>query len=324
MGTAVRLTTAEAYPYNTLMNTTLLASLAPMILMAGLGFFAARLKLLSAQEVNGLKKLVSGILLPFLVFSSLCTLKLDFSALLVMALSMVFQMLLYGLGFLTAPKMGEYGKYHRFIICTSELGMLGYVLFMSLFGTENLGYMTLLDAGQMLFFFCIVMPDLQRTASGRANSPLQALFRSPVLWALFLGLACNLTGLYEAVTDTAAGAVLTSCLDMVTTPVSGIMLFVIGFGISIDKEILKPVLKTSALRLGFNVLLSFAAAAVILWAGADRLYVWAFLLYGVLPSTYLATAYVQEEKLGKHINTVLSLYTLFTLLAAGILYVISR
>lgn len=306
--------------YNAIMSIKLLVTLAPMLLMGGLGALSSHLKLLSADEVNGMKKLVSSILLPFLVFSSLCTLKLDSNTLMLMGLAMLFQVLLYGIGYLTTPFMGAYKKYHRFMIATSEPGMLGYALFMSLFGSENVGYITLLDAGQMLFFFCIVLPDLQRTASGTREPIFRGVLKNTTLWALALGLLANLSGAYDAIMRTGFSEVMESCLNMATAPVSGLMLFVIGYGISIEKKIMLPVVKTMLVRLPANMLLSLGATAVLLLAKVDTMYVWAFLVYGMLPSTFLATAYVKEELLQKHLNTFLSVYTLLTLLGAGVLY----
>lgn len=308
----------------TSMNGTLISTLAPMVLMVGLGYLCRCLKLFTGEEIGGLKKLVSTVLLPFLSFSSLCTLKLDTSVLLCMLLSLLVQIALYGIGFLTTPLMGEYGKYHRFMICSSELGLIGYALFIGLFGTENLGYMTLLDAGQTLFFFCVVLSDLQRTAEGRAGSPVKALMRNPVLWALLLGAVLNLTGLYASMQGTVLGETVDSCISMATAPVTCLMLFSIGYGISIEKKTLVPVLKTGAVRLPVNLLLACLCALTVHLVQGDNLFVWAFLLYGCLPSTFLATAYIKEEKLQKHQSTFLSVYTLFSLGATILLYCLSR
>ena len=291
----------------------------PMALLCLLGNLCKRKSLLSETEVGGLKKLVCSVLLPFLVYEAFSTVDFSSKTLLLLLMAFLMNLIAYFVGGATKGFLKEQSAYHKYLISSTEAGMIGYALFSLLFTSENLRYIAVFDAGQSIFFFGLYLPSLQRESTGKASSIGKTVLTNPVIWGLVLGVTANLTGFAAAMSGTVVGDTISACTAMAAGPVSCIMLFVVGYGISFDKETFRPVLKSSLLRTGVLLPLSLLFAFLIGKLGLDPLYQYGVILFGALPASYLVSAYVTGDKNQRYVNTQLSFYVLYTLLVTIVL-----
>ena len=191
-----------------------------MALLIGLGYLCRRKNTFSPEEIGGLKKLVARVLLPFLVFTSFATVELEVHTLLLPLLSALIFLGAFGMGKLCRTLPGIYGEYHPFVAGSTEAGMVGYGLFAMLFGKESLPYFVIFDAGQSLIFFTVYLPALRRFTEGKGTFQLRSLLKDPLLLSMLLGLAANVTGLWQLLCASPAGSAAEDILAVLSAPVS--------------------------------------------------------------------------------------------------------
>lgn len=299
------------------MLLSLLKVTVPLATVILLGNICRARGTVSAESIAGLKKLVLNVFLPAQVFIAFGSMELTFSALLIPVCSCTVCFFAFFIGKLTEKRLGRFGPWHRFLMSSAEPGMLGYALYGLLYGADGIAPIVLLDSGDAIFLFGFFFTRLMKmgAAEGERKSGWRAAAESPILRMLLLGVILNLTGLFDKLMATQAGPIIEDTFSLLSAPVSCLMIFSVGYGMRIDKEILAPVLKTSFWRLvGFlplGVLLSF----VMTKAGFGREYVNALLLFCCLPASYLISVYLRGDEIQRYGNTELSLHALVSVLA---------
>lgn len=300
------------------MLISLLKVIAPLFTAILLGNICRERQILSSENVEGLKKAVLNVFLPAQVFQSFASMELSLAALLVPAFSCALCFFAFFVGKLTEKRLGKYGPVHRFLMSSSEPGMLGYALYGLLYGSDALGPIVLVDSGLAIFFFSFFFPRLMKLGEegGKQKSVLRAASESPILRMLVLAVILNVTGLADKLMATGFGPVVTETLDLLSSPVSCLMLFSVGYGMRIDRSILKPVLQTSFWRLAGFVPLGVVFCFILTKAGFGREYINALLLFSSLPASYLVSAYLRGSDMQRYGNTELSLHALISVAAA--------
>lgn len=299
------------------MLISLLKVIAPLFTVILLGNICRQRNTISPESVEGLKKLVLNVFLPAQVLHAFASMELSIGTLLIPASSCALCFFAFFVGKLTEKRLGKYGPYHRFLMSSSEPGMLGYALYGLLYGQEGIAPIVLADSGLAVFFFSFFLPRLMKlSAEDEKKSAWKAAAESPILRMLVLALILNLTGLYGRLMQTEAGDIVSGTLELVSAPVSCLMLFSVGYGMRIDREILRPVLKTSFWRLVGFLPLGAVFCILLTKAGFGREYINALLLFCCLPASYLISAYLQGDEMQRYGNTELSLHALVSVLAA--------
>lgn len=299
------------------MLLSLLKVTVPLLTVILLGNICRIRNTVSAESIEGIKKLVLNVFLPAQVFMAFASMELTLGTLLVPACSCTLCFFAYFVGKLTEKRLGRFGPVHRFLMSSSEPGMLGYALYGLLYGTDGIAPIVLVDSGLAIFFFGFFFTRLMKlgTEEGEQKNGWRAAAESPILRMILLGLIMNLTGLFDKLMATQAGGIVETTFSLLTAPVSCLMIFSVGYGMRIDKKIMEPVLKTSFWRLvGFiplGVLLSF----VLTRAGFGKEYANALLLFCCLPASYLISAYLRGDEMQRYGNTELSLHALVSVAA---------
>lgn len=300
------------------MLISLLKVIVPLFTVILLGNLCRIRNTVSAQSIEGMKKLVLNVFLPAQVFLAFTSMELTLSTLLIPASSCALCFFAFFVGTLTEKRLGKYGPWHRFLMSSSEPGMLGYALFALLYGQDGLAPIVLVDSGLAIFFFSFFLPRLMKmnAEEGERKSGWQAAAESPILRMLLLGVILNLTGLYDKLMATQAGAMVTDTLSLLAAPVSCLMLFSVGYGMRIGREILRPVIKTSFWRLVAFLPFCTLLCLLLRKAGFGQEYLNALILFSCLPASYLISAYLKGDEMQRYGNTELSLHALVSVLAA--------
>lgn len=300
------------------MLISLLKVIVPLFTAILLGNICRDRNILSTEHVDGLKKIVLNVFLPAQVLQAFASMELSAATLLVPACSCALCFFAFFVGKLTEKRLGAYGPCHRFLMSSSEPGMLGYALYGLLYGSDAIAPIVLADSGLAIFFFSFFFPRLMRFGSeeGEQKSALRAASESPILRMLVLAVILNVTGLADKLMATELGPVVTDTLALLSSPVSCLMLFSVGYGMRIDKSILKPVLKTSFWRLVGFLPLGAVFCLLLTKAGFGREYINALLLFCCLPASYLISAYLRGSELQRYGNTELSFHALISVAAA--------
>ena len=124
---------------------------------------------------------------------------------------------------------------------------MAYPLYASLRGSENLSQIALLDITGVLFGFGVYMSLLSLMESGKAPSMKQIVtgaLHMPVFVAAMLGIAVGVTGLSQWLLRTDADILYTETISMIISPLSAMILVVVGYSIVPKKEMFRPCLQT--------------------------------------------------------------------------------
>ncbi|HKL59923.1 MAG TPA: permease, partial [Sphaerochaeta sp.] len=223
-------------------------SILPILLLFVLGFILQKSKSFSEPTIAGIKRIVSDLALPALMFQAFSTLEIEGSYLILVVTIFFVCLLMVLLGKALAKPLGMKSPYFPLMMGGFEMGMLGYALFISVYGIEHLGKLALVDLGQVLFVFFVLMALLIKERDGVHNTKvlLRQFLTSPVIIAICAGILVSLFGksLEPNALFTALGEFI-ALLANLTVPLIAIS---IGYGIHIKGEGLAKAFKTILVR----------------------------------------------------------------------------
>ncbi len=289
----------------------------PVILMLVLGTFLKSKNMIGSECVSGIKNIIANIMLPVVLFNAISTAEFTGNDIkLVVGIYGVFTVILV-LGFLIRPLFGTYGRFAPFLCVSCETGMLGYPLYMTLYGQEGLSTIVRVDLANILFAFTIFLFAIKAAANGNVDKKRMAWdsLHSPIVIAVILGLVMSVTGLGGMLTASSVFPVYSSVVDMVTGPLTALVLITVGYDLALDKSVMVSVAKVSLAR----ILLNGCGLAAIFFLfrsfWSDRGLLAAVVLMFCLPGQFITPVYVSEEEQRKFVSTQISLYTLISIVA---------
>ncbi len=295
----------------------------PILVMIALGYACRRMRIISGDGVLGIKKLVTDILLPVVMFHAMSTVSysLDSLAVFLVILGCTGLELLIGF-FIVKRFMGEYRTFTPFLIAGSEVGMLGYALFILLAGEKNIRYLASLDLGNALFLNTVSIALLV-VASGKKTSvkdTARQLLKVPAFAGTVLGVLAGVSGVSSVLAVGPAGGIYTSLVGFLTAPVSALVLFCVGYELTMDVSILKPAVKAVGFRIVLSACMLFLVYQIIFSRGSpDPVYIMALVLFFALPPSMIIPMYTKKDSDNQFTSTALSLYLIVTITVFAVL-----
>jgi hypothetical protein len=215
--------------------------------------------------------------------------------------------------------VGIKSPYFAFLLAGFEMGMLGYALFTSVFGLENIDKIALMDLGQVLFVFFVLMTLLLKTKgeAGSGREIARLFITSPVIISIFAGIAVGLVNSAVPIFENRVwGTVerIATLIGSVTTPAIGI---VIGYELHFSGKGLWKAAKTILIRKALLVAVALLLNRFLVRGllGLSEIYEIALLTMFVLPPPFVIPVFMDEsdkENAAYTANT-LSLSTLFSI-----------
>ncbi|MBR3356500.1 MAG: hypothetical protein IKG46_01540 [Solobacterium sp.] len=298
----------------------ILKTVMPVIIMLALGKIFAIKKIISAETVTGIKGLISGALLPVVIFNALLAMQFSMRSL---SLSLLVYVLYTIALFLVLKFISPRLKYRMsgFLMLGAEGGMMGYALYTSLFGSEALATLMEVDLGNILFAFTffIVLIKMANSDEKDTKKVIVDSLKTPLVSVVAIALVLNVMGIGKWLMSSQIGSLYTAVINMVTSPVSALILMSVGYELELDPALLKDVGTVSIIRLLINALITL----VLLTTGrfliiSDQLMT-AVLLYAILPPQFITPIFIKNTKESSFAATVLSFYTLITIVGFVIL-----
>lgn len=291
----------------------MLKALFPVLGMMLIGMFCRKSGLISSRGIEDLKTLMTRIILPVAVFNALATAEYSPQLFGLVGLMLVFMILPFLLGYPLKRLIPQpYSRYTPFMVAVYEGGMMAYPLYASLCGSENLSQIALLDIAGVLFGFGVYMSLLALMENGKAPTLKEIVtgaLRMPAFVAAMLGIAVGVSGLGQWLLGTGAGVLYTETIGMMTSPLSAMILVVVGYSIVPKKKMLLPCLKTIALRAVLQaVMILGMILAVHRFIGANRVLDLAIITYMSAPATFSMQAFVKDPDASAYVSTTNALY----------------
>ena len=287
--------------------------LLPIAVMIGVGAWCRGSGFLTDAGIENIKKLVTKIVLPAAIFHALSTADYSAKTAVVVALVFAVELLTFGVGFLLRRFLPEaYGKYIPFMVCLYEGGMIAYPLYANLCGSENLSKMAMLDIPGLLFGFSVYMGLLEEMETGTkpsAKNLLRDALRNPAFIASAAGVIFGLCGITKALIGSPFGAAYLSAQQLLTAPMTAMILLVVGYSLKPDITDWKPCLQTILLRL----LVQAGAIGITVFGlkrlvPGDELLILAVIIYMSAPATFSMQSFLKSRQASAYAAAVGSIY----------------
>ena len=297
------------------MYLSIIQMVLPVLTMFLLGWLCNRKHIFDQQGLAGIKSLVSGVLLPVVLFNAFFT--AEYSSRIALTFAVVYGSCALGLGtgFLLRRFVKPYGKFLPFLVTNFEGGMMGYALYGLLYPGQTHVF-AMADIGQTLAAFTVYLTVLQAVGSGKADprSIAKNAVRNPVLIAILLGVILGATGVGRRVLDSSVGSIVSDTLSFVAAPVSGLILVIVGYELSFSRAMMKPVMLTVLLRLLVTAaLLGIGSLIVFSVIPFEKQLFTALLLAWSLPAPFIIPLFADVTGHEKYISTTLSVQTVVSL-----------
>lgn len=303
-------------------------TLVPVFTMIFLGFLANRKQWLNAEHTKGAKSLVFDILFPILIFNILFTTKLPNGALSLLAYVTAAFILCYGVGKLAANWVGkEYSVVTPFMLVTCEGGNVALPLYLTLVSAVYASNTVTFDiSGTIIAFIAVPIMVAKKTASGgQAKDIIKAIVTNPFIIAVFLGLVLNLSGFYSWFSQSIFMEVYSETVSMITNPIVGIILFTIGYEMTVSKDSLAPLAKLVVLRV---VLYTVVIAGFFILFPAmmqQREFMLAVILYFMCPTGFALPMQLSplctDKKQEAFMSSFISVFMIITLIVYTVLVI---
>lgn len=288
----------------------------PVLLMILIGFSCRKFKIISEEGINGLKILATDFMLPVLLFHTLATTVYTRQTALTIGVMFLHLCLAFVLGMIGRKRFPALGVFLPFIVSTFEGGMLGYPLYMVLFGEAQLSNIATLDIANTIFTFTIYLAFLTSQVNGSfaLKDMARNVLHSKVFWGVLLGIILGTTGVFNAFLNTAIGQTYDACQQMLTSAISAIILIVVGYGLSFQKSVLAQCMRGIFARMVISAALLCLTMFLLRPVMNAPEKIAALILYTFLPPTFVVPTYAKTERETQLLSTTISLYCVFTVL----------
>ncbi|WP_216664424.1 MULTISPECIES: AEC family transporter [unclassified Oceanispirochaeta] len=294
-----------------MINTIL--SILPVLLFFILGFILKQKNFLKAGSSADIKKIVSNLALPALLFQAFASIELEYRFLFLIILIFLLCTAMLFIGRLSAGILNIKSPYWTYMMGGFEMGMMGYALFLSIYGSEHLSKIALMDLGQVLFVFFVLMALLirEREGSSSAAELLKSFISSPVILAIFAGLLTSF--LKTVITPNALTDSLGEFLKLLGNLTVPLISLMIGYELRFKKKGMALALKTIAVRKFFLLILALLMNRFFIrgFLNLDKIYEMALLTMFMLPPPFVISIYMKQEDRENldYVNNTLSLST---------------
>jgi hypothetical protein len=297
----------------------------PVILLLLLGYWLGRRNFLSPATINELKKLVVNVTLPAALYLTFARVSLEPRLLVIPVVIFTACLIVFLASRRWSPDTWAERRYFPYLMTGFEAGMLGYAIFGTVYGQENLYKFGFVDLGQVTFVFFILVPALQREIGGvqRFADTLKSFFRTPVILAILGGVLLNQSGVYSLISGQAWYGSLETTLRLLGGMTTPLVALIIGSELRLQPGGLSKPVRTAFLRLLVWVPagLIFSLAVVGPLLGLDQTYQAAVMTMAILPPPFVIPLFMKnagDDETVYVVNT-LSLFTVITLVAFMIL-----
>ena len=232
-----------------------ISTIFPVFFILFLGIHASKKGWINHEQNNGLKTIALDILFPFLIYHIVATSVLDRNIVLEIVYLIAVWILVYFLGKMVCRMLPEnIREISPFLLLTSEGGAVALPLYLSIVGTSYILNLIPFDLAGILINFIFVPTVLQirRKEELKLLPLVKKVISAPFVIAAMLAVITNLTGLQRLLSQSSAfGPIYENTMNAIIAPVSGLILFSLGYSIRLKKGYLSSLFKLAVIRLIF-------------------------------------------------------------------------
>ncbi len=303
-------------------------SLLSIAILMIVGYVLAKRGWLGEPAIEGLKKLITNLTLPLLLFQAFLQLRPDGRNIL-LAAGVFTACAAMGLaGALIARVVHTPRPETRLLFQGFEAGMLGYALYAGYHGSEHLPAFAALDLGQVLYVFTVLMAQMSLGAGagskkerGVPNFPWRDIARSKVLWAIGGGILLSLLApafsKALAVTNGTTSAIFDTIGGLTTPLVCLVIGASLSAGIVVDKYLIRVVAARAVVAASMGLVFAYMIVPAL---GFSDWHARAAMMLFVLPPPFVIPVYYRGNE--RFVGSVLTLFTLVSVVLIAVLAIV--
>lgn len=275
------------------------SKIVPILLLIMLGMMLSKFRVIRQESIDDFKKIVVSISLPALLYNAFSTTKFETQYLILIV--SVFSICIFMLycGFLFARFFRVTNKYIPLMFSGFEAGMMGYALFLALFGAEKMYAFAIIDLGQVLFVFFVLTTILKKRdgESSTLQSTILSFIKSPVIIAIFSGIFFSLTGLNAYLETNYIGKTVHEVLSILSNLNVPLICLIIGFELKLTKNQFLGSLKIVLVRMSLSLLAAFIVHSIVIkkLTHFDSIFSVALFAMFVLPSPFVIPVFMNTK-----------------------------
>lgn len=300
----------------------------PVLLLIGLGALLRRLGFISEAAIHGFKQFVVNITLPAALFLAFAGVGLEGRHLVIVAIIFLLCLLALWASGRRRPLLGVSSDYLPPLMTGFEAGMMGYAIYGAVFGADNIFQFAVIDLGQVLFVFFVLVPYVQRLGTGPTPflNTVRSFLGTPVILSILLGIVVNQTGLMALAGASPLSAAAFETLRLLAAATTPLITIVIGYEVSLNFQDMAAPLRTVGLRLIYWIPVGLLFNWLIvgtLFPGNRALQAAAMTMF-VLPPPFVIPIFMSNATVDDqtYVVNTLSLATVITLVAFTVVSVI--
>lgn len=304
------------------MVTQILEMVLPVLALLLIGWYCNKKQIFSMDGLQGLKAIVSDICLPVVLFNAFFTAEYSLRLVLVFVVVYVCYILTLLGGYALKKCCAPYERLSPLLMTAAEGGMLGYALYGVLVGNQS--EFATVDIGNTFFAYTVFLAAM-KASSGEKLSPkfmVKNMLTNKCCVGMLLGILLGATGIGKLVLGSSLGGTVTGLISMITAPTSAIVLITVGYELKLEKELMKPVIKSTLIRL---ILMAAACAvsALVIFSIVpfDKNLLIALMILFSLPAPFIIPLFADVKEDGMYISTSLSVYTMVTIVLYALIAV---
>lgn len=305
-----------------------LATVAPVLLLFGLGAVLRAGGVLRPTTIDDLRRLVLTVALPSALFLTFLRVEVESRYLAIVATVFVACVAMLVAGPLVGRALGIRSPLVGPLMTGFEAGMLGYGVFGAVFGVDALYRFAIIDIGQVVFVFFVLVVVLARQSAARPPTLLEtavSFARTPVIVAIAGGIAAGRLGLGPTLDSNPAGEAVLATLALLAALTTPLIALVLGASIRFARGDLGRPVRTVAARMTAWVALAAVFNAVVIEGllGLDRLFSAAVFMMAVLPPPFVIPLYQPADPAAEpdraYVTNTLSVATVATMVAVCVI-----
>ena len=288
----------------------------PVILMLAIGMICRQKKLLSREGISALKSVVVNITLPAVMVNAFATMEYSGKNIILTLMMFGICLIAWILGKVIKNVFHMESRFIPFLTTGFEAGMLGYALFMLLYGSDRISDFASIDLGQVLFVFTLykILLGLDGQEKVSAKGLVKDMVQSPTVIAILAGVLLGATGLYDLLAGPGISSMIDACTNFVSAPTSAIILLTIGYDLVLDHIPWAAVGKVTVVRIAIMAALRVLAGLIVRAVGLGDSLDQALNVMMILPPPYVLPVFADDEKQREYVSSSLSVMTLITII----------
>ena len=300
----------------------ILIAIIPVLVLLMLGMLINKYQVIDSHGMEAIKTIDINVFIPFVLFHALGTATYNAPAGWILLVMMAVLLISLGVGVYLKPWMdADLRDHFPFLIAGFEGGLIGYPLYMVLMGPGLLHNIATIDIANCIFAWVVFMPFLTATTKGSLSIKeiLGVALRATPLYGIVLGIIAGWSGLLPALIASQVGDLYLATINMLSAPVSALILVYVGYTLKFDKKVLAAALRTTAIRAVLQALLLVISFGVLSRFITDRAMLIGIGLYAFLPPMFLGAVYAKDEENAAYAATTSSLFFLVSITAFTVL-----